>query len=290
MDRTKLIKGLNLNVSDKKQIVEMEKVFDSFITTLQKIHKKSEADAEMIYEREAMYFKKAIADNAKLQNCTTISLYSAFLEIAITGLSIQGGSKSEAYLESRGAKQPDGSYINAAYLRVTAYGELNMRIMSGQIVRMNNPQVIYDGDVFQPKTNEKGDLIVDYRPQIPRMVGAKIVGCYVCVVLPNDGRDFKWLLLEDIERLRKYSERGMGGKANALYNNDNGQIDVGFLEAKTIKHAMRAYTKLRVSDSISFDEDENQNSEQTFQPDNAPAQTQPESVTFNSPNDGDDIF
>jgi hypothetical protein len=47
----------------------------------------------------------------------------------------------------------------------------------------------------------------------------------------------------------------MGGKANALYGGTSGQIDVGFLEAKTIKHAMRSYTKLRVGDSVAFEDD-----------------------------------
>jgi hypothetical protein len=120
---------------------------------------------------------------------------------------------------------------------------------------MSNPQVIYEGDIFQPRTNEKGDLTVDYRPAIPRK-SKKITGCYVCIVLPHDGRDFKWLLEDDIARLKGYSARGFNGKANTLYGVGDGQIDVGFLEAKTIKHAMRAYTKLRVSDNVVMDDND----------------------------------
>jgi recombinational DNA repair protein RecT len=254
METRNLIKELDLNVSDKRKIAEMERVAASFTGTLQKIHHRSENEAWSIYDRESAYFRKALSENAKLASCTGVSLYSAFLEIAIQGLSIQAGQKSEAYLESRSVKQSDGSYQNTAFLRITTYGELNMRIASGQIIRMNNPQVIYEGDTFQPHTNEKGDLIVDYRPAIPRKSNT-IVGCYVCIVLPHDQRDFKWLLQDDIARLRGYSERGMGGKANALYGANGGQVDAGFLEAKTIKHAMRAYTKLKIGDSASFEEE-----------------------------------
>ena len=262
MNKENFTEKIDLNVADKKQLVEQFPIAQSFINTLMKIHKKSEADAEMIFEREAMYFKKAIVGSEKLAQCTGISLYSAFLEIAINGLSIQPGQKSEAFLEARSSKQKQGNsevWVNTANLRITAYGELNMRIMSGQIVRMNNPIVIYEGDHFQPMTNQRGELIVDYKPAIPRQ-SKKIIGAYVCIVLPNNGLDFKWLLEDDVARLKKYStprasQNNQNPQANALYSSENGGIDPGFLEAKTIKHAMRAYTKLRVSDTVSFDDE-----------------------------------
>lgn len=248
-----------------KELLEQPIIKDSFINVLIKIHGKSEGDAEMIFEKELLYFKKALSENQKLSQCTGISLYSAFLEIATNGLSIQPGGKSEAYLESRSAKDGrDGNgqdkWIQVARFVITAYGELNMRIRAGQIIRMNNPQVIYEGDKFQPRTNEQGVLIVDYVPAIPRKTN-HIIGCYVCIVLPKNQYDFKWLLEDDIQRLAKYSkpkstDRNPDPQANALYSSNGGQIDPGFLEAKTIKHAMRAYSKLRVSDTVSFEGDE----------------------------------
>lgn len=267
MERTKLIEKTDLNVADKLLIVDMVGVAEAFINSLMKIQKKSREDAEMIYEREAMYYKKALAGDYRLKSCTGISLYSAFLEIAIQGLSIQPGQKSEAYFEARGVKttqrdqegKPMDVWVNTAYLRITAYGELNMRIMSGQIIRMRNPQVIYEGDIFQPMTNQRGELIVDYKPAIPRK-SKKIMGSYVCIELPGGSLDFKWLLEDDIDRLKKYSTpRGENAKPNALYVSENGGIDPGFLEAKTIKHAMRAYTKLRVGDSVAFDDEAEEN-------------------------------
>ena len=44
-------------------------------------------------------------------------------------------------------------------------------------------------------------------------------------------------------RLKSYSEKKNKGKANALYSSNNGYIDPGFLENKTIKHAFDAYPK-----------------------------------------------
>ncbi|SHG33466.1 hypothetical protein [Dysgonomonas macrotermitis] len=267
-------------------LLEHPRVKESFINVLMKIHGKSEGDAEMIYEKELLYSKKTITGNNEFAICTGISLYSAFLEIATTGLSIQPGSKSEAFLQYRyggnvvDPKTGKEKKINVASFVITAYGELNMRIRAGQIIRMNNPQVIYEGDRFQPKTNEQGVLIVDYAPAIPRKTN-HIIGCYVCIVLPKNQYDFKWLLEDDIQRLAGYSkpkvtDKNPNPKAAVLYSSNNGQIDPGFLEAKTIKHAMRAYSKLRVSDTVSFEGDEEYE---------APANIQSYAPTNNQPNE-----
>jgi len=250
----------NLKSLQPEQIADDFYVKEKFIKTLSKIHGMSEVDAELICEREAIYYKQALAAEPKLKACTNISLFAAFLEIAINGLSIQKGSKSEAYLEPRGTNtgtRDNPIWTNNCRFVITAYGELNMRIKAGQIIRMNNPIVLYECDHFQPMTNQRGELVVDYKPAIPR-TSKNIMGCYVCIVLPGNGLDFKWLLQDDIDRLSNYSKpkSGQNARANALYSSNNGQIDPGFLEAKTIKHAMRSYTKLRVSDVVSMEGDD----------------------------------
>ena len=261
----------NLESLQPNKIAEHERVKQQFVTTLVKIHKLSEPEANSVYEREQIYYKKALLESDRLQKCTKMSLYGSFIEIAVTGLSIQPGAKSEAYIEPRSARAKDANgndtWISNARLVVTAYGELNLRIRAGQIVRMCNPQVIYKGDHFQPKTNDRGDLVVDYRPAIPHQSN-EIIGCYVCLILPHDGRDFKWLLMDDVERLKKYSipKTGSDPQPNALYvSGPNKQIDTGFLETKTIKHAMRTLTKLRVSNNVSF-EDEDPETPKTPEP------------------------
>ncbi len=266
-----------LNQLDPLKLVDDESVRANFIRTYSKIHGKSESDAEMVYEREAMYYKKALSGNARLKECTKLSLYSVFLEIAINGLSIQPGSKSEAYLESRGVKtggtKENPSYSQVAFLRITAYGELNLRIMAGQIIRMMNPVVVYEGDRFQPTTNDRGELIVKYEPKIPRQ-SKKIIGCWVRIQLPDGSSDFKWILEDDIERLKKYSipNYGENRNPNALYISENGGIDPGFLEAKTIKHAMRSYTKLRIGENVAFDDEPNADDPENKQPFGEPVQ------------------
>jgi hypothetical protein len=266
-----------LNQLDPLRLVDDESVRANFIRTYSRIHGKTEADATMVCEREAMYYKKAVSADQKLKECSRLSLYSVFLEIAISGLSIQPGSKSEAYLEARGVKtggtKENPTYTQTAYLRITAYGELNLRIMAGQIVRMMNPVVIYEGDHFQPTTNDRGELIVKYEPRIPRQ-SKKIIGCWVRIQLPDGSSDFKWLLEDDYDRLKKYAttQTRNGSYTNPLYSSENGGIDPGFLEAKTIKHAMRSYTKLRIGENVAFDDEPNVDDSENKQPFGEPNQ------------------
>lgn len=281
----------NLNLQDKTKLVEEPGVKDSFVGVLIGVHKMSQTDAEAIFEREAMYFKKLVFDNEWLKESTGLSLYSSFLEVAITGLSIQPGAKSEAFLEARAANQPKNgqdNWVKVCRLVVSAYGELNMRIKAGQIIRINNPIVIYEGDHFQPQTNARGELMVDYKPSIPRK-SKIIIGVWCAIILPHDGIDFKWLLEDDVERLRKYSiPKKQGAVANALYTANAGQIDPGFLEAKCIKHAMRAYTKLKVSDNIAFEgEDQEENDPQNFAPAKPAVQT---IVITQETNEDEEVF
>lgn len=251
-------KTADFNVADKTTLVDQQPIKESFIDTLIRMHRYSPEDAEATYEREARYYKRLVSTNDWLKESTGISLCSAFFEVAINCLSLQPGSKSDAYLEARNAEQMvDGAkkWVKVARFVITAYGELNLRIKSGQIIRMNNPIVVYEGDKFQPCTNERGELKVDYVPAIPRKTN-KIIGVYVCIVLPHNGLDFKWLLEDDITRLANYSKTKNQKEGNALYTANAGQIDPGFLEAKCIKHAMRAYTKLKVSDNVAFEGDD----------------------------------
>lgn len=263
------------------QLIDQDPVKASFIDTLVLMHRYSQCDAEATYEREARYYKRLLSETPYLQEATGLSLVSTFFEVAITGLSLQPGQKSDCYIEARSSKQKQKqkredkvveveAWVRVARLVITAYGELNLRIKAGQIIRMNNPIVIYEGDKFQPRTNARGELTVDYVPAIPR-ISNKIIGAWVSIILPHNGIDFKWLLEDDIERLKNYSipratKINPNPEANALYQSNEGQIDPGFLEAKTIKHAMRSYTKLKVSDNIAFEGDSDDDKPQSFVP------------------------
>lgn len=272
-------KKINFEIQDRRAFIKQKPVKDAFIEVLKGVHRMSDATAESMYKREIVYIDRFLQEDQKLAQSTQISLFSAFLEIATNNLSAQPGSRSLCYFETRSGKatvtDPETKknkeiWIYVARLAITAYGELEMRIRAKQIVRAYNPIVLYEGDTFQPRTNQQGRLIVEYAAKIPRAKDAKIFGCYIALQLPDGNLDFKWLLEDDIERLAKYSTPRQTAynpepKANALYTSNGNQIDPGFLEAKTIKHAFRSYGKLAVGDSVSFEGDYGNTEEDAYQ-------------------------
>lgn len=247
-----------------KDIAAHKHTEKQFTTLLTQLHGVSAELASGIYAREKGYYEKALREpQGKLPSCTKISLFSAFVEIAISNVSIQSGAKSEAYFTTRSTKsieQKDGRSIErwtaSCMLTLTAFGELALRIRAGHLLRMSNPIVIYEGDTFQPHTNDNGDLVISYALKVPR-TSTKIIGCWVTLILPHGMKDHKWMLQDDIDRLQEASGKQVRDaqktnkeKANALYTSNGGQIDVGFLETKCIKHAMKTLPKLRMGSSI----------------------------------------
>ena len=82
------------------ELADNQESKDKFLTCM-KIHKQDLENADAFTKKKKGYFKQAVLDpESKLTECTIISLYSAFMEIAINGLSIKKQGKAEAYIEA----------------------------------------------------------------------------------------------------------------------------------------------------------------------------------------------
>jgi len=256
-------------------IASSKSIRENCIKVYAQIHQVEEDEAISFYEREAIYFNQAISESANLKKCSVISLYSAFLEIFMKGLSIAKGSAALAYLDAKYSKAHEG-YVAA--LVIQAYGELLLRYKAGHLTHAYNPVVIYEKDDFSPETDEKGELIVRYKAEYPRTSNV-ITGAYIRLALPNRTFDYKWLLQDDIDRLAAASKRALKSEnANALYSSNDGQIDPGFLCAKVIKHAFKTFPKLKTGNAILDDTFELTDANQTFESQPKEPTTDPQSV------------
>lgn len=238
------------------QIVQDEKVSGKFIQLYDAIH--GSKIGEIIYHKEQFNFNKLIQETPDLQQCTKLSLYGTFLDLAVSGLSLEKGSKPLAYVMSRSikVKREDGTegYEKRAYLEVSPYGELLMRIRAGHIKHADNPVIVYDGDKIKVGLNAQGHKVVlEYETLIPRKENAKITGGFIRLERHGGAFENVWFDIADVIRLKNYSNKQNKGdanndKSNALYRSNNGQIDSGFFEAKIVKHAFRAYPKVRTGE------------------------------------------
>ena len=247
--------GAMLNALKPLELPENEAVQQKFITLYNTIH--GTGHGEMIYHKETFNFKRLIAENKSLQECTPLSLYGVFLDTAVNGLSLESGSKPLAYVLPRNAnvgtkEQP--RWEKRAYLVVSPYGELVMRMRAGQIRHADNPVICYKGDTFEPFLDENGCKRIHYKAAIPRQSN-EIIGAFIRITRIDGTIDFEHLTSEDIARLKGYSEKANFGKTNPLYTSNGGQIDPGFLAGKMIKHAFRTYPKVRTAGTMTVTEE-----------------------------------
>lgn len=250
------VKLEDLNSLPATKIVENENVEKKFIQMYNAIW--GSQMGEQVYHKEVFNFQKLLRESPAVAECSKMSLYGCFLDMAVNGLSLDNTSHPHCYLIPRnvktGHKDESGRdvYEKRASVSVTGYGELMMRMRAGQIRYADNPVIVYEGDIFSISL-DNGVKKITYSAAIPRK-SSKVIGAFIRIVRCDGSEDYQWLLEGDIQRLAKFSAKNnsyykngqrVEGKANDLYYSQDGGIDPGFLENKMIKHAFDAYPKVR---------------------------------------------
>ena len=222
------------------QLIKSEQVKNQFIKTYAKINGiANQSVAQAFYEAEQFHFLKLINDAPDtIGKCTKLSLYGIFMDVAVSGLSfdptmkhvyvvpfnINVGTKAQPVWEKR------------ASLMIAGAGELVLRQRQGQIKYADNPVLVFDGDHFVYGT-KNGGILLEHTAAIPRK-SDKIIACYLKITRADNTTDYKVMSMEDIIQLRKFSK-----DENSLAWTKG---IAGMVQAKTIKHAFRAYPKVRV--------------------------------------------
>lgn len=250
-----------LNKQDPRTFVDLPEIKDAFIGLNIKLKNSRPEEATAFYDKETMYFKRVIhasydPNNIKkyLGKCTTFSLYSCFMDMAAYGdvLSFNTDDKL-CYIEKRGYKagrNENGQdvYEDRARLIISPYGELAIRQEKGQVAYADPAIVVFEGDEFYIGTDDRSNTFVRWSSKVPR-TSKKIIGSFVKITRPNGSYITYYMLQEEIDRLAAYSARqNKNNGANALYGTgENGTgIDQGFLKAKTLKHGLTSFPKVKL--------------------------------------------
>ena len=238
-----------LNQMQPLDIVTSSIVRDKFINIYDTLW--GNGTGEAAYERESNYFNKLLREKKELQRGTHFSLFTAFIDLAICGLSLEQGVRALCYLIGRNVnigtrEQPN--WEGRVVLTISAYGELVLRERAGQIRHADNPVLVYANDEFS-FSDKNGRKEVEYVCHLPH-TGQRIVACYLRITRADGSIDYSVMTEEDWVRLAQYSAcQNKNGGANALYGVDQQgvvNIDSGFLMAKCIKHAFKTYPKVRI--------------------------------------------
>ncbi len=286
------------------QIAEYSPVEQKFITMYNAIW--GTTVGIQVYEKEKFNFNKILQENPSLQQCTPVSLFGCFLDMAVNGLSLDPTGRPHCYILPRkvktGYKDERGYdiYENRASVNITGYGELTMRMRAGQIKYVDNPVIVYEGDTFSPCL-DNGVKRIKYAAACPR-TSTKVIAAFIRIVRNDGSEDYQWMMEGDIERLKHYSEKANSrydqqarkrvlGDANALYTSNGGGIDPGFLENKMIKHAFDAYPKVRTGKFTVFEtQEEPQEIDYGFNVEEIPTEPQPAAIQTQAANPVQDFM
>ena len=127
-------------------VIRNERVRSQFINVYNSIWKEG---GEQAYEREAIYFNGQLRDKANLRECSGTSIFYAFIDLAVRGLTLAPGSQALCYLIPRSIKtgiddRGQDVWEKVCNLTISGYGELVLRKNAGQIRHADNPVIVYE--------------------------------------------------------------------------------------------------------------------------------------------------
>lgn len=242
MENNKLNLVQKLNITNQSQVVNLPEVADRFKNLYVTFNGK---DGAKFYEAEKFHLQKIVKDSEKLMQCTQLSIYGAFLDVAVNGLSFDPAMK-HVYVTPRKFKvfKKDENGVSRelyewrAVVVIAAQGELVMRMQQGQIKYADTPILVYEGDLF--KHGSKNNMVyVEHEAAYPRKTD-NIIACYLKITRPDNTVDYKVLSIEEVMKLKKFSDSP----------NSKAWTDglPGMIQTKTVKHAFRSYPKIRILD------------------------------------------
>jgi phage RecT family recombinase len=132
---------------DLKGVFEIEAFRNNFVSNFVKTTGINAAKGELIFEREKILFMKAIAGNKELEQCDRFSIYSSFIELAVSGCSLNEG---EAYIIP---------YSGKAQFQIGYKGRINQMAVIPGVEYVHMPQVVYSCDVFEYELGDNPKVI-----------------------------------------------------------------------------------------------------------------------------------
>lgn len=223
---------------------------------------------EMYFAAEQMHFSQRLMDDEKLRRCTPLSLYKAFINTAINGLSFDP-SKNQVYLIPYGEQ---------CKTEVSPYGEAAMRINQGIIEGYDDPILVFDCDQFEPE-QVAGSWKVSHKPKYPRPKDSQIIAAYVNIHRP-DGTIMT--VIFGMDEINQFKAKSKNPKQYEW---------AGMIKAKVLKHAMKRQPAVRIlGEQIAIQKEEKIAIDYGFDemedhPEPQPEPTQVPEFTPNTPTD-----
>lgn len=187
-DKLALTQSLLNEPKTLQGVFEIEPFKHSFIGNYCKTTGKS--NGALIWERERVLFMKALQSNQKLEECSRFSIYSSFIELGVSGLTLQDGL---SYIIP---------YGKTAQFQIGWKGRLEHISWMADVIDVQEPQVVYQGDAFKRSLGESPRIILHEASEDIKRKEQPKVGVYFIVVTGSGGVKTFYLDAADIYKVR----------------------------------------------------------------------------------------
>ena len=197
---------------DLKGVFDLAPFRANFVTNYLKTT--GRPDGAVIFEREKILFMKAIAENPKLQQCTRFSIYSAFIELAASGSTLNEGC---SYILP---------YGNAAQFQIGYKGRLEQINSIPGIDLVPEPQIVYTGDDFEYELGNE-PKIIKHKPKKASERPADAVIEYVYLVLTMHNGKHRLTIMDRatvLARRDRYSKSYNYWKSKGGEHDERGKV------------------------------------------------------------------
>jgi recombination protein RecT len=173
-----------------KELLELGPIADNWIRTYQETSGRS--DGTLRYNAEKILFLQTVEASKALQKADKFSLYGAFIELAVSGLTLRDGI---TYIVPYGKK---------AQFMVGWKGRLEQTTEIPMVVHCHEPQVVYDCDEF---SYEKGmrTKIHYHKPGKNRTKDSKITHVYWVIEFKHGAEAYIMEAIDVLNIRDKYS-------------------------------------------------------------------------------------
>jgi len=200
---------VNINLFTENEVIK-----DRFISIYEKTQGVNRNEAEMYFEKEKIHFSSLVASTPALAG-NVVDLYKAFITASVLGLSFDP-NEHDLYLIPRGGK---------VVVQLQAMAEVKLRIQAGMVTRHTQPQIVREGDVFEPN-----ELNFVHKPIFPRQ--GNIIALYMWVYFPDGSKELVWKGMDFFTELSNYRGANKGNYSKT-----------GFLATKLILHYFKKLPK-----------------------------------------------
>lgn len=209
-------------------VFELAPFKESFVSNYSNVTGKK--DGELVWEREKMVFMQKLFADPKFNKCTRMSVYSAFTQLATSGLSLVDDN---AYLIP---------YKDVLQFQIGWKGRLEQISRMQSIVEVNEPMVVYQSDEFDYNLAPKPSIIKHKRDR-ERPENDKITHVYITY---ETTKGEKCLILEahEVEKIRdNFSQTYKYWKSKDGKYPDGNAMDLPFALAFPEKYFKKTVVK-----------------------------------------------